>query len=125
MKLLVTVWRFAAAMVAGVVVLVVTLGVIGGIAAPSTARTALPTASPSAEPPTKPTTTLTASPTATPTFAEECSNTLRPEWHALFNAGDPGYGRDSDFFGDLRQVSVANGICTITAERAVTPSGRA
>ena len=116
MKLLVTVWRFAAAMVAALVVLVVSLGLIGGIAAPSDARTLPPIAEPSVEP--------TPYPTATLTFAEECSDRLRPEWRALDNAGDPGYGLDSDFHGDLRQVTVADGICTITAERATTPSGR-
>lgn len=60
----------------------------------------------------------------TPMFAEECSTSLRPEWRALHIGDDPGYGLDSDFLGDLRQVSVASGICTITAERVATPSGR-
>ena len=39
-------------------------------------------------------------------------------------AWKPGFGRDSDFMGDLRQVSVAKGMCTITAQRMATPSGR-
>ena len=43
---------------------------------------------------------------------------------SLYSAGDPGFGLDSDFMGDLRQVSVANGLCTINAVRKSTPSGR-
>lgn len=35
-----------------------------------------------------------------------------------------GFGTQSDFMGDLRQVSVAGGIATITASRIQTPSGR-
>jgi hypothetical protein len=130
-KRLAIVWRFAAAMVAGMLVLVVALGVIGG-AEPSASRTQSPTAEGTQAPTDNParspipgvSPSPTAEPTAMPTFAEECSTALRPEWGALFTVGDPGYGLDSDFLGDLRQVSVANGLCTITAERASTPSGR-
>lgn len=118
-------------MVAGLLVLVVALGVIGG-AEPSASRTQSPTAvrtqsptdNPTRSPIPGPTSSPTAEPTAMPSFAEECSTSLRPEWGALFTVGDPGYGLDSDFLGDLRQVSVANGLCTITAARAATPSGR-
>ena len=35
-----------------------------------------------------------------------------------------GFGDQSDFMGDLRQVSVSGGVATITAERAETPCGR-
>jgi beta-glucanase (GH16 family) len=42
----------------------------------------------------------------------------------MYQTGDPGFGLDSDFLGNLSQVSVANGYCTITAERKATPSGR-
>lgn len=59
-----------------------------------------------------------------PAFAEECTGPLRPEWRALYERGDPGHGLDSDFLGDLRQVTVADGLCTIAAVRASTPSGR-
>jgi hypothetical protein len=58
-------------------------------------------------------------------FAAECNGSgvdagMRP----LCGPGDPGFGLDSDFMGDLRQVSVANGLCSITAVRMSTPSGR-
>jgi hypothetical protein len=36
-----------------------------------------------------------------------------------------GFGKQSDFMGDLRQVVVAQGIAAIRAERARTPCGRA
>lgn len=35
-----------------------------------------------------------------------------------------GFGKQSDFMGDLRQVAVAQGIAAIRAERARTPCGR-
>lgn len=63
-------------------------------------------------------------PSGPPTFAEECSGGIGPEWGPMFGPGDPGYGLDSDFMGDLRQVSVANDICTIAAARLATGSGR-
>ena len=58
-------------------------------------------------------------------FAAECNGSgvdagMRP----LYGPGDPGFGLDSDFMGDLRQVSVANGLCSLTAVRMSTPSGR-
>lgn len=58
------------------------------------------------------------------TFAEECVGALRPEWRPLHDGNDPGFGLDSDFLGDLSQVTVADGTCTITAVRRSTPSGR-
>lgn len=115
-------------MVAGLLVLVVALGIVGGISEPTAVRTQSPTAartqSIAAAPSPWPTADPTPGPTPTLTFAEECTTALRPEWQALFTVGDPGYGLDSDFRGDLRQVSVANGLCTIAAERAATRSGR-
>ena len=60
-----------------------------------------------------------------PVFAEECIGPeLDQRWTDLYAIGDPGHGLDSDFSGGLRRISVANGLCTITAERARTPSGR-
>ena len=35
-----------------------------------------------------------------------------------------GFGRQSDFMGNLQQVSVAGGVATITAQRKATPCGR-
>jgi beta-glucanase (GH16 family) len=35
-----------------------------------------------------------------------------------------GFGDQSDFMGDLRQVAVSGGVATIAAERAETPCGR-
>jgi hypothetical protein len=57
------------------------------------------------------------------TFAEECDATsIDPakwlsEWGVYF-------GTDVDFMGDGRQISMGGGLCTITAERKPTPSGR-
>jgi hypothetical protein len=62
-------------------------------------------------------------PSGTPTFAEECDGTaIDPskwvsEWGVYF-------GTDVDFMGDMRQISMGGGNCTITAERKPTPSGR-
>jgi beta-glucanase (GH16 family) len=86
-----------------------------------------PRASSPAAPTPGPSETITPVPTedlGPPVFAEECSGPLRPEWRALFGPGDPGFGLDSDFLASLRQVSVSGGLCTITAERQTTPSGR-
>jgi beta-glucanase (GH16 family) len=59
------------------------------------------------------------------TFDDECNgSSINPAWSSLFGPGDPGFAIDTDFMADLRQVSVANGLCTITAERKTTPSGR-
>ncbi len=59
------------------------------------------------------------------TFAAECNGSgVDAGMRALYGPGDPGFGLDSDFMGDLRQVSVANGLCSITAVRKTTPSGR-
>ncbi len=59
------------------------------------------------------------------TFAAECNGSgVDAGMRALYGPGDPGFGFDSDFMGDLRQVSVANGLCSITAVRKTTPSGR-
>lgn len=46
-------------------------------------------------------------------------------WRPTYVVGDAGYGLDSDFLGSLAQVSIANGLLTIKAERKATPSGRA
>jgi beta-glucanase (GH16 family) len=34
------------------------------------------------------------------------------------------FGTDADFMGDMRQISMGGGNCTITAEKKPTPSGR-
>jgi len=106
--------RRLAVAIAGASILLVTSAATIGLVA---------TVSPTAEP------ADTAGPTgppnsAAPAFAEECTDALRPEWSALHVPGDRGFGLDSDFLGDLRQVSVANGTCTITAARVATSSGR-
>jgi len=71
-------------------------------------------------------------PSSTPTpsvpilsFADEFDgNGLDDAWVNIYpGPGDPGFGSNSDFMGDTRQVSVANGIATITAQRMQTPSG--
>jgi len=93
--------------------------------APTPDPTAPPTPDPTPDPTPKPTPVPTPDPGPTLTFATECGgSTLDSRWRALFGAGDPGFGRDSDFMGNLSQVSVANGHCRITAERKSTPSGR-
>ncbi len=87
-----------------------------------------PTPDPSVlpDPTANPTPDPTPDPGPTLTFDSECGgSSLDAHWRALYGSGDPGYGVDSDFMGNLSQVSVANGYCTITAERANTPSGRA
>jgi beta-glucanase (GH16 family) len=62
-------------------------------------------------------------PARVPTFAEECNGSaIDPskwvsEWGVYF-------GTDADFMGDMRQISMGGGNCTITAERKPTPSGR-
>ena len=67
----------------------------------------------------------TPAPTPRLTFDAECAgSSLDPAFRALYGQGDPGFGLDSDFMADLRQVSVANGLCTITAQRMTTPMGR-
>jgi beta-glucanase (GH16 family) len=58
------------------------------------------------------------------TLDEECNGPqLNPLFHYDGQWG-PGFAPDSDFMGDLRQLSIANGLCTITAARMQTPSGR-
>jgi Glycosyl hydrolases family 16 len=113
------------------------------VAAPARTPTPVPTRTPVATPTPVPTPTPTPVATSTPTpkttpkptpsdaargtltFDAECNgSSLDPVFHAMPEWG-AGWGRDSDFMGDLRQVSVANGLCTITAERIATPSGRA
>ena len=72
-----------------------------------------------------PTPTVALTPTSTLTFDAECGGSgLDPRFRALFGPGDPGDRLDTDTMGDLRQVSVANGMCTINVQRGVTPSGR-
>jgi hypothetical protein len=59
------------------------------------------------------------------TFDAECGGSSPdPLFHADRSWG-AGFGLDSDFMGDLRQLSVGGGLCTIRAERHATPSGRA
>jgi hypothetical protein len=94
--------------------------------APTPDPTAPPTPDPTPDPTPKPTPAPTPDPGPTLTFAAECnSGSVPSSFRALYGPGDPGFGLDSDFMGDLRQVSAANGFCTITAERRSTPSGRA
>lgn len=45
-------------------------------------------------------------------------------WQAQYVVGDPGYGLDSDFLGDMSQVSVAGGTLSITAVRDNPSAGR-
>lgn len=59
-----------------------------------------------------------------PSFAEDGAGPLNPAWTAFFAAGDPGFDVDADFMSDLSRVSVASGLVTLKAERAITPSGR-
>jgi len=70
--------------------------------------------------------TATAVPlTPTLAFDAECGGSgVDPRFKALFGPGDPGDRLDTDTMGDLRQVSVQNGMCTINVERKTTPSGR-
>lgn len=69
--------------------------------------------------------TAVTTPDVQPAFAEECDGSeLDPKWSALYVVGDPGHGLDSDLLGDLSQVSVTDGLCTIRAARQATPSGR-
>jgi glycosyl hydrolase family 16 len=93
--------------------------------------TASPPPDPTAPPPPDPTPRPTPDPTPPPdpgpvlTFSAECNGSaIDPDLRALYGAGDPGFGYDSDFMGNMSQVSIANGRCTITAERRSTPSGR-
>jgi hypothetical protein len=71
-----------------------------------------------------------ASPAPTPTeipltFAEECDGPeLNPLWSPVYGPEDAGHGLDSDFRGGFRRISVSDGLCTLTAERARTRSGR-
>lgn len=86
-----------------------------------------PTVAPTATPTIAPTATPTVAPTATPrlAFSDEFNGTsLNSIWVNPYpGPGDPGFGSNSDFMGDTRQVSVANGMATITAQRMATPSG--
>jgi beta-glucanase (GH16 family) len=89
---------------------------------PSAASTAGP--APSANGTSAPGTPMPTEDLGRPAFAEECTSELQPEWQPITGTADPGFGLDSDFLGSLRQVSVRNGVCIITAARADTPSGR-
>lgn len=85
--------------------------------APAPVTEPAPALEPTASPPPS-------TPVGTQTFAEECDGeTINPakwvsEWGAYF-------GTDADFMGDMRQISMGGGNCTITAEKKPTPSGRA
>jgi beta-glucanase (GH16 family) len=59
-----------------------------------------------------------------PTFAEECNGTQidQSKWVSEWGVY---FGTDADFMGDMRQISMGGGNCTITAEKKLTPSGRA
>ena len=66
----------------------------------------------------------TPTPPGTLTFDAECGGSgLDPGSGHSSGPGDPGDRLDTDTMGDLRQVSVANGMCTINVQRGVTPSG--
>jgi beta-glucanase (GH16 family) len=92
--------------------------------------TAVPTAQPTAVPtgPVTPAPTIQATPLPTPTagptltFAAEFTSGV--DAFAYDGQWGAGFGSESDFMGDLRQVTVANGVATIVAERTPTPSGR-
>jgi beta-glucanase (GH16 family) len=77
----------------------------------------------SANPDSGPPSELTFSEESELTFAEECNGTAvdptkwLSEWGLYF-------GTDVDFMRDGRQISMGGGLCTITAERKPTPSGR-
>lgn len=81
-------------------------------------------------PPATPAPVTPAPPPPTPTPAAGRQLTLAVEFDrgvgpfAHDGQWGAGFGRQSDFMGDLRQVSVANGVATVTAERKATPSGR-
>ena len=93
---------------------------------PTAASTSAPTTTPAATP--APTMTPTTTPTTTPrlTFVDDFNgSSLSPSWVNIYpSIGDPGFGANSDFMNDTRQVNVANGMATITAQRKTTPSGR-
>jgi Glycosyl hydrolases family 16 len=92
--------------------------------APTSAPTPGPTVAPTAAP--TPTATPTNPPGPVMTIEDNFDGTaLRSWWKPLFGPGDPGDRFDTDMMGDLRQVSVANSIATITVARKATPSGRA
>lgn len=106
--------------------------------APTPPPTAPPTPRPTVAPTPNPTPTHAPTPAPTPTptptpppgptlaFAAECGgSSLNSAFTSTYQVGDPGFGLDSDFLGNLSQVDVANGYCTITAQRKATPSGRA
>lgn len=69
--------------------------------------------------------TITPSPIAYNLDLEFSGSTLDSRLVPLLGPGDPGDRPDTDMLGDLSQVSVANGMATITCHRQVTPSGRA
>lgn len=65
----------------------------------------------------------TPKPSSALSFDEECSgSTLNPAWAPLYGVGDPGFGLDSNFMGNLSNVSVTNGLCTITATKHAADS---
>lgn len=89
-----------------------------------------PTSTPAPIPTPTPAPTVVPTPTPAPTsspyaLAEECSgSSMGPAWSSLYVVGDPGDRLDTDMLGNLSQVTVSGGICTIAAERKATPSGR-
>jgi hypothetical protein len=94
------------------------------VPAPEPAPAPAPTPPPAPAPEPEQIAPPPSSTTGTQTFAEECNGeTINPakwvsEWGVYF-------GTDADFMGDMRQISMGGGNCTITAEKKPTPSGRA
>jgi beta-glucanase (GH16 family) len=82
-----------------------------------------PKLQPAPAPAPEPATAPFSPPVSALTFAEECNGSaIDPakwvsEWGVYF-------GTDADFMGDMRQISMGGGNCTITAEKKPTPSGR-
>jgi beta-glucanase (GH16 family) len=78
---------------------------------------------PEPAPAPEPATARSSAPVSALTFAEECNGSVIDpakwvsEWGVYF-------GTDADFMGDMRQISMGGGNCTITAEKKPTPSGR-
>ncbi len=91
---------------------------------PPTPTLVATTPAPAAIPAPTPVTTPT--PTLTPrlSFADEFNGSvLNSVWTNPFSGpGDPGFGLDSNFRDDTRQVSVANGMATITATKHAADS---
>jgi glycosyl hydrolase family 16 len=105
------------------------------VSAPSVAATTVPTAPTATATPTpRPSPGLLPSPAPLASEPEPSPPSREQTFAAEFAGGTGpfayddgwgcGFGEQSDFMGDLRQVAVADGVATIRAERSRTPCGR-